>query len=74
MNMLKMATEYCSTKYLMSAAEVSEAMCGNQPISMQSLLAFCQRHILSETKSTIVIFLPYPSVQYIGISLPLGNH
>ena len=38
-----MATESCSTKYLWSAAEVAEAMYGNQPIFMHSFLAFRQR-------------------------------
>ena len=30
-----MATEFCSTKYILSAAEASEAMFENQPIFMQ---------------------------------------
>ena len=37
-----MAIEYCSTNCPLSVAEFSEAMYGNQPITMQLTLTFCQ--------------------------------
>ena len=50
-----MAAEYCSTKYLLSAAEVSEAMYGNQLIFMQSFLTFFPVSIIKADLSLLDI-------------------
>ena len=64
-----MAIDYCSTKYPISVAEVSEAMYGNKPIFTQSFITFCQRQ-----GPPLSDFYHISSVWYIGVSLPHGSH
>ena len=61
-----MCIYYCSTRCLLSAAIVSEAVYGYGPIFMQLFLTFCQR--LSPKMSYLYHI---SSVRYIGMSLPL---